>query len=74
MLEASGRFDHCTHRLLSSGWRVAVIWECALKAGGVAESAQRIAHWVREEQSSRLEIGRAPSDQAVVGALLQRDT
>ncbi|MGK8709166.1 very short patch repair endonuclease [Metapseudomonas otitidis] len=36
-------------RLLSIGWRVLVVWECALSTRLVAEAAQLTAAWLRGE-------------------------
>lgn len=33
--------------LLDSGWRVAVVWECALRGRGYLESAQKLEEWLR---------------------------
>ena len=33
--------------LVGSGWRVAIAWECDLKPAKIAESANRIAEWLR---------------------------
>lgn len=35
--------------LLAAGWRVAVVWECALRSPGadIGDIAQRLARWLR---------------------------
>lgn len=33
--------------LRAAGWRVAVVWECALKRGGVEDAADALAAWLR---------------------------
>ena len=33
--------------LLESGWRVAVVWECALRKGGEVGTASEVDHWLR---------------------------
>jgi len=40
--------------LLAAGWRIAVIWECALRGKGVdiGEVAQHLAGWLRSNQVS----------------------
>lgn len=40
-----------TFRTEPRGWRVLVVWECALKARLVAEAAQLTAAWLREEHA-----------------------
>lgn len=45
--------------LLAEGWRVAVVWECALRKSGSPESvALRVASWL-DGTSTCLEIGSA---------------
>ena len=47
------------HSLLAAGWRVAVIWECALRPSGAArEIADVLAIWL-PGQNDYLEIGQA---------------
>lgn len=36
--------------LLEQGWRVAVIWECALKAAGALEVASAVADWLKSAE------------------------
>ena len=33
--------------LLEVGWRVAVVWECALRKGGESGTAMALEHWLR---------------------------
>ena len=33
--------------LLEAGWRVAVVWECALRKGGEVGTASELEHWLR---------------------------
>ena len=33
--------------LLKAGWRVAIIWECALRKGGEIGAASELEHWLR---------------------------
>lgn len=40
--------------LHTAGWRVAIIWECALRAGA---SLEPLATWLRSNQQGDLEIG-----------------
>ena len=35
------------HELSKAGWRVAVVWECALRKGGEAGTAVELHHWLR---------------------------
>lgn len=42
--------------LLGDGWRVATIWECALRKRGADEVAQELAGWLAGE-GANLEIG-----------------
>ena len=35
------------HNLLESGWRVAVVWECALRSRGQFEVASNLEEWLR---------------------------
>lgn len=56
-------------QLLARGWRVLVVWECALKARLVAEAAQLTAAWLREEHAfSVIE----PTEKAEAGGSLKR--
>lgn len=34
------------HDLLESGWRVAIVWECALRGQGQLETALKLDHWL----------------------------
>lgn len=34
-------------QLLDAGWRVAIVWECALRKGGEAKTASKLEHWLR---------------------------
>ncbi|MFN3717043.1 MAG: very short patch repair endonuclease [Thiobacillus sp.] len=38
--------------LLAAGWRVAVVWECALRGAGadIGQVAQRLAAWLRSDE------------------------
>lgn len=42
--------------LLENGWRIATVWECALKSGGGSRVADLIAHWLTHERTSILEV------------------
>lgn len=35
-------------KLREQGWRVAVIWECALKGDNLEVIAERVSHWLQE--------------------------
>lgn len=50
--------------LIEAGWRVAVVWECALKHGQEVRVAKKVGRWLRGKRS------RFDSDQVV--ALRQR--
>nr|WP_082434467.1 very short patch repair endonuclease [Devosia sp. A16] len=53
------RDDRVLDDLMTSGWRVATIWECALKRPeDVANTAEVVGRWLREGQS-RLSVGKA---------------
>ena len=42
--------DERNHRaLLDAGWRVAIVWECALRAVGAGKTSDQIADWIRTE-------------------------
>jgi DNA mismatch endonuclease (patch repair protein) len=41
--------------LLSSGWRLAIVWECALRIEAEA-SLHRLAGWIQNPDSTRLEL------------------
>ena len=34
-------------QLLALGWRVAIIWECALRSGGKAKASSELGEWLR---------------------------
>lgn len=58
-----------SQRLLSIGWRVLVVWECALKARSIIEAAQLTAAWLRGDYAfSVLE----PTEKAGPEAALKR--
>lgn len=42
--------------LLENGWRIATVWECALKGGDVSRVAELVAHWLMQERTSLLEV------------------
>lgn len=42
--------------LLENGWRVATVWECALKGGDGSRVADLVAHWLTQERTSLLEV------------------
>ena len=44
------------NRLLDSGWRVLVIWECALKGSSTHEVADASAQFIRSDSPKRLEL------------------
>ncbi|WP_166037171.1 very short patch repair endonuclease [Sphingosinicella sp. YJ22] len=50
-LESNAARDHRNQAaLLEAGWRVAIVWECALRGRGsqaVASVADELAHWAR---------------------------
>ncbi len=48
--------------LLEAGWRVAVVWECALRKANADATARRLAEWVRSREGGRLEIGLREAD------------
>lgn len=35
------------HALLQAGWRVAVVWECALRRGFESVTVSKVEHWLR---------------------------
>jgi hypothetical protein len=49
--------------LLGDGWRVATVWECALREQGADDVARKLADWLLGE-CTELEIG-TPSQQRV---------
>lgn len=42
--------------LLENGWRIATVWECALKGGDVSRVAELVAHWLTQERTCMLEV------------------
>lgn len=42
--------------LMRGGWRVAVVWECALRGGEIDASAAELVNWLHGT-SSRLDLG-----------------
>ncbi|WP_322965487.1 very short patch repair endonuclease [Sphingomonas fuzhouensis] len=46
--------NHAALRAL--GWRTATVWECALARGEAADTAERLADWIRGD-GEELEIG-----------------
>ncbi len=42
--------------LTTKGWRVAVVWECALRKGGDAEVALALGSWLLSAETTTLEI------------------
>ena len=47
--------------LTAKDWRVAVVWECALRGRGetaLAKVAGRLARWLRDSASDRIEVRR----------------
>jgi DNA mismatch endonuclease, patch repair protein len=42
--------------LLENGWRIATVWECALKEDDVSRVAELVAHWLMQERTSLLEV------------------
>lgn len=45
--ENIARDGRTRRRLLQAGWRVAVIWECALRSGGADITARLLEEWLR---------------------------
>ena len=45
--------------LLSSGWRVLVVWECACQKRFSTDLSSRICRFLREQSDPRAEIGRS---------------
>jgi DNA mismatch endonuclease (patch repair protein) len=60
--------EETTEALLASGWRVAIVWECALKGKeriGEDEIMTLLTDWIRDESSPILTIrGRRPATKA----------
>lgn len=42
--------------LLEIGWRIATVWECALKGSDVIRVAEVVARWLTQERTSLLEV------------------
>lgn len=42
--------------LTSAGWRVAIVWECALRNGGCDGAADELLRWLKSK-SANLDIG-----------------
>lgn len=42
--------------LLDGRWRVAVVWECALRKANADGTARLLAEWIRSREERRLEI------------------
>lgn len=42
--------------LLENGWRIATVWECALKGGDASRVAELVAHWLTQERTCMLEV------------------
>ena len=38
--------------LLTSGWRVGTVWECSLNAKQLDETIERIADWIRSDETT----------------------
>lgn len=54
--EANVARDHAKEKaVLEQGWRIAVVWECALR-NSVDEAASRLSDWLQSEESARIEI------------------
>jgi len=50
--------EHMVH-LLHDGWRVAVVWECSLRAAAKANDEtflERLADWIRTSESKSIEL------------------
>ena len=65
--EANVRRDITTRKsLLESGWRVATVWECALrKPQQVATTADHLTTWLHSEDI-QIEIGKNPIDRSLL--------
>jgi DNA mismatch endonuclease, patch repair protein len=49
-------------KLLNDGWRVAIVWECALRGRnrvGISAAVGALAGWLRDSSSPTIEIGEA---------------
>ena len=44
------RDERNRHELLEEGWRVAIVWECALRRRGQVETASTLEKWLRGEE------------------------
>ena len=44
------------HRLLENGWRVLIVWECALKKSAIHEIVHSSSQFLRADSSSFLEL------------------
>lgn len=42
--------------LLENGWRIARVWECALKGDNVSRVADLVAHWLTQGRTCTLEV------------------
>ena len=52
------------HDLLQAGWRVATVWECALRKQAAVEVAEQLERWLRESSpvfNTSLFSGHEPS-------------
>ena len=47
--------------LLSLGWRVATVWECAIRSKGPSEIMDELGPWLRSERK-RLDVGMRSQD------------
>jgi len=45
--------------LQQCGWRVATVWECALKGGNCSRAAELVAYWLTQERTSLLDVPNA---------------
>jgi len=54
--ESTSRDQRNHAELLEAGWRVAVVWECAIKKWPAECVAQKVSRWLEGEQQT-LEIG-----------------
>jgi DNA mismatch endonuclease, patch repair protein len=52
--------------LLEAGWRVAIVWECALNSEGAAAIAQNVAAWLNSVDRL-MEVARPNGDPSVKG-------
>lgn len=59
-IETNRANDHkATEALLASGWRVGIVWECAIRSHGknIENVAQNLAAWLRSDVQSIEERG-----------------